>query len=208
MEEFIKILRPMVKEQLDSRIPDQPQPQTPTEQFKFISKLSRENGGLHTILMWQRQEIMARLMACHVSIDHIPVYYTMPVRYKILLARSNAILQNSFDLHATRKYLVSYAGKFNGGSAATTRRMLREDKHIEIVKHGKKSLALPAPHWMRTHAIQQLTVMLMQYAYYKTHEHLDPVAAATFQIRWLRDFGFDPTILDIAEEVFDVDKIE
>jgi len=208
MDEFIKILRPMVKEQLASIIPEQPQSRTPTEHFKSISKLTQENDGLHAIFMWQRQEIMARLMACHVSIDHIPVYYTLPVRYKIILARSNAILRSNFDLHATRQYLVSYADKFNGGSAATARRMLRDDKHIEIVKHDKKSLALPAPHWMRTHAIQQLTVMLMRYAYYRTHEHLDPAAAATFQIRWLKDFRFDPTILDIAEEVFDADKIE
>ena len=208
MDEFIKILRPMVKEQLAYIIPEQPQSRTPTEHFKSVSKLTRENDGLHAILMWQRQEIMARLMASHVSIDHIPVYYTLPVRYKILLARSNAILRSNFDLHATRQYLVSYADKFNGGSAATARRMLRDDKHIEIVKHGKRSLALPAPHWMRTHAIQQLIVMLMRYAYYRTHEHLDPAAAATFQIRWLKDFRFDPTILDIAEEVFDADKIE
>jgi len=208
MDEFIKILRPMVKEQLASIIPEQPQSRTPTEHFKSVSKLTREKDGLHAIFMWQRQEIMARLMACHVSIDHIPVYYTLPVRYKIILARSNAILRSNFDLHATRQYLVSYADKFNGGSAATARRMLRDDKYIEIVKHGKRSLALPAPHWMRWHAIQQLIVMLMRYAYYRTHEHLDPAAAATFQIRWLKDFRLDPTILDIAEEVFDADKIE
>ena len=172
-------------------------------QFRAVVDGFNNIPSLRAIILWQAQEITATLVGCRASSMGIRVDYRSPCRYLMLLSRIKAITAGDFSLHATRKDIVGMGQSYLGSEASVRRLIVSTEAKglITLVSlPGRKgSIVVPSAEWMYRHCCKQLITMLARYAHYRSPIQGDELAAATFQNRWVRVFGFSQTALELSE---------
>ena len=209
MRDFIMALGPIVAAELESSLGydlvNGDGQRDDLSQFDIVSNRIEQLAKMRAVVQWQKQEITAMLIGYLASTFGSGVDHKSPCRYLILLYRMKALLAVDFTAHATRQDIVALTRTY-GSSEASARRLvddLEAQGFINIVSHprSQQNLVVPAGPWVFSHCRKQLVVMLYRYAAYRAPDG-DPLAAATFQNRWVREFGFQQGTLDLAEKTW------
>jgi len=199
---FISTLKPIIEQDLGALVTADDERYD--LQFERMTRLIATAPAVADLFRWQRVEIAAALVGYRAATGGVRVDYKSPTRYLMLLRRARALIAGDFEQHATRQDVISQAESY-GASETSARRLIDDTEAQGLIticdcRQNQSKFVVPTGGWMRSHCVKQLCVMLYRYSLYRLSG--DSLASATFQTRWVREFGFRQSTLDLAEKIW------